>query len=158
MSEATSLSSVGGGHILEPVSLVSIRFSGGGRRGPTEVLPLGRGEILGARLIELTDLWIEFVVHSLLAGATDTVFDVVVVVPLIPCLVVEADKQAFDPLLCRLPAPQRVVVSLLDLVPLFRQKTFKEIIPACERLGLGSLLDFCFLKVIAGEKDMAPPG
>jgi len=49
-------------------------------------------------------------------------------------------------------------VTLLDLVPLFRQETFKEILPAYERLGLGSLLDFRFLKVIAGEEAMAPLG
>jgi len=32
-------------------------------------------------------------------------------------------------------------VALLDLVPLFGQETFKEILPANERLGLGGLLD-----------------
>ena len=79
------------------MSLVSIRFLEERDNGPMEVLPLGRGEILGARLVELTDLLVEFVVHSFLAGSTDTVFDVVAVVPLIPGKVVEANKQAFDP-------------------------------------------------------------
>jgi len=40
---------------------------------------------------------VEFVVHSFLAGLTDTVFDIIAVVPLIPGKVVEVDKQAFDP-------------------------------------------------------------
>jgi len=48
MSKATGLSSAGGGHILEPMSLVSIRFLEEGDNGPAEVLPLSRGEILGA--------------------------------------------------------------------------------------------------------------
>jgi len=56
-------------------------------------------------LVELADLLVEFVVHSFLEGSTDAVFDVVAVVPLIPGKVVEADKQAFDPSLGRLPAP-----------------------------------------------------
>jgi len=45
------LSSAGGGHILEPMSLVSVRFLEEGDNGPTEVLPLSRGEILGAGLV-----------------------------------------------------------------------------------------------------------
>ena len=49
-------------------------------------------------------------------------------------------------------------MALLDLAPLFGQETFKEILPAYERLGLGSLLDVYFLEVIAGEEAMAPPG
>jgi len=49
-------------------------------------------------------------------------------------------------------------VVLLNLAPLFRQETFKEILPAYESLGLGGLLDFHFLKVIAGEEATAPPG
>jgi len=122
------------------------------------VLLLGRGEVLGAGLVELADLLVEFVVHSFLAGSTDTVFDVVAVVPLIPGRVVEANKQAFDPPLGRLPTPQRVVVTLLDLAPLLGQEAFKEILPANERLGLGNLLDFCFRKIIVGEKAVAPPG
>ena len=138
--------------------LVSIRFLEEGDNRPSEVLPLDRGEILGAGLVELTDLLVEFVVHSFLAGATDTVFDIVAVVPLIPGKVVEADKQAFDPALGRLPTPQRVIVTLLDLAPLFGQETFKEILPANERLRLGSLLDFCFWKVIEGKEAAAPLG
>jgi len=55
-SKATGLSSVGGGHILEPLSLVAIRFLEEGDNGSSEVLPLGRGEILGAGLVELADL------------------------------------------------------------------------------------------------------
>ena len=47
---------------------------------------------------------------------------------------------------------------LLDLAPLLGQEAFKEILPACERLGLGSLLDFCLLKVVTGEETAAPPG
>jgi len=93
--------SLGKGHILEPMSLVSIRFLVEGDDRPTEVLPLDRGEILGAGLVELTDLLVKFVVHSFLAGTTDTVFDVITVVPLIPGKVVEVNKQAFDSLLCR---------------------------------------------------------
>jgi len=138
--------------------LVSIRLLEEGDNGPSEVLPLSRGEILGAGLVELTDLLVKFVVHSFLAGSADTVFDIIAVVPLIPGKVVEVDKQAFDPPLGRLPAPQRVVVALLELVPLLGQEAFKEILPANERLGLGSLLDFCFRKVIIEEKAMAPPG
>jgi len=42
------LSSASGGHILEPMSLVSIRFLEEGDNGPAEVLPLSRGENLGA--------------------------------------------------------------------------------------------------------------
>jgi len=122
-----------------------------------EGLPLGRGEILGAGLTELADLLVEFVVHSILMGVTDTMLGIVAVVPLVPGKVVEADKQAFDLSLGRLPSPQRVVVELLDLAPLLGQEAFKEILPACERLGLGSLLDFCFLKVIAGEEAVVPP-
>jgi len=49
-------------------------------------------------------------------------------------------------------------VALLDLAPLLGQEPFKEILPACERLGLGSLLDVYFLEVIAGEEAVAPPG
>jgi len=78
------LSSAGGGHALEPVSLAAIWFLEEGENGPTEVLPLGRGEILRARLAELTDLLVEFVVHSFLAGSANTVLDIVAVVPLIP--------------------------------------------------------------------------
>jgi len=37
------LSSASGGHVLEPMSLVSIRFLEEGDNGPSEVLPLGRG-------------------------------------------------------------------------------------------------------------------
>jgi len=37
------------------------------------------------------------VVHSFVTGSTNTVFDIVAVVPLIPGKVVETDKQAFDP-------------------------------------------------------------
>ena len=136
------MSSASGGHILEPVSLVAIGFLEEGDNGPSEVLPLSRGEILGAGLVELADLLVEFVVHSFLAGSADTVLDVVAVVPLIPGKVVEADKQAFDPPLGRLPTPQRVVVALLDLAPLLGQEAFKEVLPADERLGLGSLLNF----------------
>jgi len=139
------------------VSLVVIRFLEEGDNGPTEVLPLGRGEILGAGLAELTDLLVEFVVHSFVTGLSGTMLDIVAVVPLIPGKVVEADKQAFDSSLGRLPPPQRVVVALLDLAPLFGQEAFKEILPAYEQLGLGSLLDFYFLKVIAGEEAAAPP-
>ena len=91
------MSSAGGGYILEPMSLVSIRFLEEGDNGPSEVLPLSRGEILGAGLVELADLLVEFVVHSFLVSSADAVFDVVAVVPLIPGEVVEADKQAFDP-------------------------------------------------------------
>jgi len=117
-----------------------------------------KGKCNQAGLVQLADLLVKFVVHSFLAGSTDTVFDIVAVVPLIPGKVVEADKQAFDPLLCRLPTPQRVVVTLLDLAPLLGQETFKEIFPADERLGLDGLLDFCFRRVIVGEKAAAPPG
>jgi len=124
------------------MSLVSIRFLQEGDDGPTEVLPLSRWEILGAGLVELTDLLDEFVVHSFLAGSMDTVFDTVAVVPLIPGKVVEVDKQAMDPSLGRLPTPQRVVVVLLDLAPLLGQEAFKEILPVYKQLGLGSLLDF----------------
>jgi len=109
-------------------------------------------------LVELTGLLVKFVLHFFLVGMTDTVLDVVVVVPLIPGKVVEANKQAFDPSLGRPPAPQRVVVAVFDLVPLFRQETFKEILPAYERLGLGSLSDFHYLKVITGEEATAPLG
>ena len=109
-------------------------------------------------MVELADLLVELVVHSFSAGLTVAVFDVVAVVPLIPGKVVEADKQAFDPSLGRLPTPQRVVVALLDLVPLRGQEAFKEILPADECLGLGSLLDFCFEKVIVGEEATTPPG
>jgi len=49
-------------------------------------------------LVELTDLLVEFVVHSFLAGSADAVLDVIAVVPLILGKVVEVDKQAFDPL------------------------------------------------------------
>jgi len=136
------LSSASGGHILEPVSLVAIGFLEEGDNGPSEVLPLSRGEILGAGLVELADLLVEFVVHSFLASSADAVFDVVAVVPLIPGEVVEADKQALDPSLGRLPTPQRVVVALLDLAPLLGQEAFKEVLPADERLGLGGLLNF----------------
>jgi len=156
--KAMGLSSAGGGHILEPMSLVAIRFLEEGDNGPSEVLPLGRGEILGAGLVELADLLVEFVVHSFLVGSTNTVFDIVAVVPLIPCKVVEADKQALDPPPGQLPTPQRVVVALLDLAPLLGQEAFKEVLPVYEQLGLGSLLDFCFRKVIVGEKATAPPG
>jgi len=62
VSETTGLSSAGGSHILEPMSLVSNSFLEQGDNGPAEVLPLCRGEILGAGLVELTDLWVEFVV------------------------------------------------------------------------------------------------
>ena len=136
------MSSASGGHILEPVSLVAIGFLEEGDNGPSEVLPLSRGEILGAGLVELADLLVEFVVHSFLASSADAVFDVVAVVPLIPGEVVEADKQAFDPPLGRLPTPQGVVVALLDLAPLLGQEAFKEVLPADERLGLGGLLNF----------------
>jgi len=81
------------------MSLVSIGLLEEGDNGTSEVLPLSRGEILGAGLVELADLFVEFVVHSFLAGLADTVLDVVPVVPLIPGKVVEADTQAFDPLL-----------------------------------------------------------
>jgi len=64
------------------------------------------------------------------------VLDVVATVPLVPGKVVEANKQAFDPSLGQLPAPQGVAVALLDLEPLFRQETFKEILQAHERLVL----------------------
>ena len=86
------MSSAGGGHILKPMLLVSIRLLEEGDNGPSEVLPLSRGEILGAGLVELTDLLVKFVVHSFLAGTMDTMLDVVAVVPLIPGKVVEADK------------------------------------------------------------------
>jgi len=82
-----------------PLSLVSIRFLEEEDNGPTEVLPLDRGEILGAGLVELTDLLVKFVVHSFLTGSTDMMLDIVAVVPLIPGKVVEVDTQAFDPLL-----------------------------------------------------------
>jgi len=49
-------------------------------------------------------------------------------------------------------------MALLDLAPLFGQDAFKEILPADEQLGLGSLLDFCFRKVIGGEEAIMPPG
>jgi len=49
-------------------------------------------------------------------------------------------------------------VTLLDLAPLLGQETFKEILPANERLGLGNLLDLCFRKVIVGEEATALPG
>jgi len=74
------------------MSLVSIRFLEEGDNGPAEVLPLCRGEILGAGLAQLTDLLVEFVVHSCLAGSTDLVLDFIVVIPLIPGKVVEVDK------------------------------------------------------------------
>jgi len=74
-SNETGLSSANGGHILETMSLVSISFLEEGDNGPTEVLPLGRGEILRAGLVELADLLVEFAVHSFLAGSMDTVFD-----------------------------------------------------------------------------------
>jgi len=83
--------------------LVSIRLLEEGDNGPLEVLPLSRGEILGAGFVELADLLVEFVVHSFLAGSADTVLDIVVVVPLIPGKVVEADKRAFEPPFGRLP-------------------------------------------------------
>jgi len=102
------------------MSLVSIRFLEEGDNGPSDVLPLSRGEILGAGLVELADLLVEFVIHSFLVGLTDTVLDAIAVIPLIPGQVVEADKQAFDPSLGRLPTPQRVVVALLDLAPFVR--------------------------------------
>jgi len=43
-------------------------------------------------LVELTDRLVEFVVHSFLAVLTDTVFDIVVVVPLIPVWLVSLDR------------------------------------------------------------------
>jgi len=132
MSEATGLSSASGGHILEPMSLVSIWFLEEGDDGPAEVLPLSRGEILRARLVELADCLVKFVVHSFLTGSADTVLDVISVVPLVPGKVVEANKQAFDPSLGRLPTPQGVVVALLDLAPLLRKEAFKEVLPANE--------------------------
>ena len=122
--------------------LVSIGFLEEGDNGPSEVLPLRRGEILGAGLVKLADLLVELVVHSFLAGSADTVLDVVAVIPLIPGEVVEADKQAFDPSLGRLPTPQGVVVALLDLAPLLGQEAFEEVLPVDERLGLSGLLDF----------------
>jgi len=72
-SEAMGLSSASRGHILEPMSLVSIRFLEEGDDGPAEVLPLNNREILGAGLAELADLLIEFEVHSFLEGSTDQV-------------------------------------------------------------------------------------
>jgi len=83
-------------------------------------------------LVKLADLLVELVVHSFLAGSADTVLDVVAVVPLIPGKVVEADKQAFDPSLGRLPTPQGVVVALWDLAPVLGQEAFKEVLPADE--------------------------
>jgi len=132
MSEATGLSSASGGHILEPMSLVSIGFLEEGDDGPAEVLPLSRGEILRAGLVQLADRLVEFMVHSFLTGSADAVLDVIPVVPLIPGQVVEANKQAFDPSLGRLPTPQGIVVALLDLAPLLGQEAFKEILPANE--------------------------
>jgi len=44
------------------------------------------------------------------------------------------------------------------MAPLLGQEAFKEILPADERLGLDGLLDFCFKKVIVGEKAAAQPG
>jgi len=158
MSEATGLSSASGGHILEPMSLVSIRFLEEGDDGPAEVLPLRRGEILRARLVQLADCLIKFVVHSFLTGLADAVLDVILVVPLIPGKVVEANKQAFDPSLGRLPTPQGVVVALLDLAPLLGQEAFKEVLPADEGLGLGCLPDFGFCEVVARGEATAPPG
>jgi len=48
MSKARGLSSAGGGHVLDTMSLASIRFLEEGDNGPKEVLPLSRGEIFGA--------------------------------------------------------------------------------------------------------------
>jgi len=48
-------------------------------------------------------------------------------------------------------------VALLDLAPLLGQEAFKEILPADERLGLGSLLDFGLREVICGEEATMPP-
>jgi len=158
MSEAAGLSSASGGHILEPMPLVSVGFLEQGEDGPAEVLPLSRGEILRAGLIQLADRLIKFVIHSFLTGSTDTVLDVVSVVPLIPGQVVKANKQAFDPSLGRLPAPQGIVMALLDLAPLLGQEAFKEVLPANEGLGLGCLPDVGFCEVIARGEAAAPPG
>jgi len=140
------------------MSLVSIRFLEEGDDGPAEVLPLSRGEILRAGLVELADRLVEFMVHSFLTGSADAVLDVVAVVPLIPGQVVEANKQALDPPLGRLPAPQGIVVALLDLAPLLGQEAFKEILPANEGLGLGCLPDVGFCEVVARGESTAPPG
>jgi len=156
VSDATGLSSASGGNILEPVSLVAIGFLEKGDNSPTEVLPLSRGEILGALLIEPADLLVHLVVHSFLPGSADSVLDVIAVIPLVPSKMVEADKEALDPFLGRLLAPESVVVALLHLAPLLGEQTFEEILPADERLRLGTLLHVFILKVINWEEATAP--
>ena len=68
----------------------------------------------------------------------------------------KASEQAFDPPLGRLPAPEGVVVALLELAPLLGEETFKEILPAYVGLGLSCLSDFLILEVIKGQETAAP--
>ena len=83
-----------------------------------------RVEILGAFLVQLADLLVEFVIHSFLTGALDTELDVIAVLPLIPGQMVEADKQTFGPLLGGPFFLEGVVVALLDMAPLLGEQTF----------------------------------
>lgn len=129
--------------------LHAIWFLKKGDQRPSEVLPFGRVEILGAFLVQLADLLIEFVVHSFLTGALDTELDVIAVLPLIPGQMMKADKQTFDPLFGG-PFPlEGVIVALLDLAPLFGEQTFQQIFPANEGLRLGCLLHFRITEVMA---------
>ena len=107
-------------------------------------------------MIQLADRLVEFVVHSFLPGSADSVLDVIAVVPLVPGQVVKASEQASDPPLGRLPAPEGVVVALLELAPLLGEETFKEILPAYVGLGLSCLSDFLILEVIKGQETSAP--
>jgi hypothetical protein len=137
--------------------LHAIWFLKKGDQRPSEVLPFSRVEILGSSLVEFADLLIEFVVHSFLAGAFDSVLDVIAVLPLIPGKVVELDKQTFDPFLGGLPLPESVVMALLELAPLLGQQTFQKVLPSYLSLRLSRQFDFHIKEVFTREETTAPP-
>ena len=82
--------------------------------------------------------------------------DLVAMVPLIPCQVVELNEESPGPALARLPQVFLVVVPLLEMFPRLGEESFKKILPADGGLRRDDVINIIIFKVGKGEGTMAP--
>jgi len=146
----------GRGHIAKPVLferqwLVQYR-----RDGQSKVITFSGWEIRAALGIEPLDGHIQAPFHSKVTEAIRLMLDLVAMVPLIPCQVVELNEESPGPALARLPQVFLVVVTLLEMFPRLGEEPLEKILPADGGLRRDDVINVIIFKVGKGEGTMAP--
>ena len=114
---ASKGSLLGGCDIAEPVLFERQWLVENSWHGQSEMVPLSRWQVGASLGIEPHDLGVETLLHSEVPPAICFVFHMVAMLPLIPCKVVELNKETFGPSLARFAESFLVVVALLELSP-----------------------------------------